>query len=75
MTRRAGRKRFHKLQTLISHQRVKRGLQGLLDEGRRATAVTPSLLISAPVSGNSNLLNYPALIPIDTNKVRYRELL
>ena len=68
MTRRAGRKRFHKHQALISRQRVKRGLQWLLDEDRRPTAVTPSLLSSAPVAENSNLVSYLALIPIDTRK-------
>ena len=75
MTKRTGKKRFLKHQTLISHQRVKTGLRGLLDEDRRATLVTTSVLPSAPVAGNLNLVNYPARIPIDTNKVHYREFL
>ena len=72
MTKRAGKKRFLKHQALISRLRVKRGLQGLLDEDRRATAVTPSLLPSAPVRESSTLVNYRALIPVDTNKIHYR---
>ena len=72
MTKRAGKKRFLKHQALISRLRVKMGLQGLLDEDRWATAVTPSLLPSAPVTESSTLVNYPALIPVDTNKIHYR---
>ena len=72
MTKRAGKKRFLKHQALISRLRVKRELQGLLDEDRRATAVNLSLLPSAPVTESSTLVNYPALIPIDTNKIHYR---
>ena len=73
MTKRAVKKRFLKHRALISRQRVKSGLQGLLDEDRRATAVIPSLLPSAPVAGYSNLVSYPALIPVDTNKAHNRE--
>ena len=76
MTKRAGKKRFLKHQVLISHQRVKRGLQGLPDEDKRATAVTPSLLpLPLPVARNSNLVNYPVRIPIDMNKFHCREFL